>query len=154
MSDLPTKSLKSEQKVVQFFDTYFQKRVEFNASEYDALVGFFENKNFGAVAARTLSQILLTQAKAEGVKIFTLIDTLGNLSYVNLTQVVTRILNASRDQTSQLGYKTDSNLSLYEVRGIADPVVINGNQRIKVIDAEVDTTDYLQAGYVEIGYVI
>lgn len=127
MSDLPNKTLKSEQKVVQFFDTYFQKRVEFNASEYDALVGFFQSREFSDVSARTISQVLLTQAKAEGVKIFTVIDTLGKLDYPNLNQVVTKVLNASRDQTSQLGYKTASNLSLYEIRGIADPIVTNDN---------------------------
>jgi len=154
MSDLPSKTLKSEQKVVQFFDTYFQKRVEFAASEYDALIGFFRSRDFSVVSARTISQVLLTQAKAENIKIFTVIDTLGKLDFPNLNQVVTKVLNASRDQTSQLGYKTAPNLSLYEVRGIADPVIIDGNQRIQVIDAEVDTTDYLEAGYVEIGYVI
>jgi hypothetical protein len=98
--------------------------------------------------------VLLTQAKAEGVKIFTVIDTLGKLDYPNLNQVVTKVLNASRDQTSQLGYKTEPNLKLYEVKGIADPVVKDGNQRIRVIDTAEDLTDYLQAGYVEIGYVI
>ena len=38
---LPPKEQKSEQRVVEFFNNYFNKTLEFAANDFDAVVGFF-----------------------------------------------------------------------------------------------------------------
>lgn len=150
MPALPTKQLNSSQKTIQFFDNYFDRRLEVKQSDYDASVGFFENRGFGLSAARTVSQVLLGQAKSENIPIFQLLDKLGRLSAPQLNTALTKILNSSRDATSQLGFKYVSSTDLYEKRNLYDPVVLV--QPIEVINDDSET-DYIQPGYVEIGYV-
>jgi len=150
MPALPNTQLNSSQKVIQFFDNYFNKRLEVNQSDYDATVGFFEQRGFGLTAAKTVSQVLLGQAKSENIPIFQLLDKLGRLSNPQLTNALTKILNSSRDATSQLGFKFISSTNLYERRNLYDPVVVV--QPIEVINDDSET-DYIQPGYVEIGYV-
>jgi len=151
MASLPTKEKKSEQKVVQFYDNYFNATIAFPASEYDALTGFFRKKGFEKTAALATAQILLSQSKIEKIPVFTLIETFNKLSYANLSKVITKILNSKRDKTSRLGYKV-KNPDTYENRNITDNLYIN---RFEELDEAIDevTTDYIQDGYVEIGYV-
>lgn len=47
----------------------------------------------------------MSQAKLEGVNVFKLLDTLKNLDNVQLSNVVTEVLNASREKISMLGFK-------------------------------------------------
>jgi len=151
MASLPTKEKKSEQKVVQFYDNYFNKTIELPASDYDALTGFFRKKGFEKTAALTTAQILLNQAKLEKVPVFSLIETFNKLDYANLSKVITKILNSQRNKTSKLGYKVKTQ-DTYENRNITDNLYIN---RFAELDQAIDeaTTDYIQDGYVEIGYV-
>ena len=61
---------------------------------------------------------LLNQAKADGVNVFQLIDTLKTLDNVQLSQVVAEILNAYREKISMLGYRVAPLVDTYEVRNI------------------------------------
>jgi len=154
MSSLPTKEKKSEQKVVEFFDSYFTKKIQFPVSEYDAVVGFFDKRNFGETASRTVSQVIMTQAKKESISVFKLIDSLGKLNEPSLSTVVTKILNASRGKTSQLGYRTVNNNALTELRSIGDKVntepdnVGFGQDQVEGPDLQYITTGYVEQGYV------
>lgn len=155
MSDLPKKNFtKSEDKIISYFDNYFNRQVELNASEFDATLGFFEKRGFDTTAARTISQVLLTQARVEGIKIFELLDSLQGFSKKQLSAVVTRVLNASRDKTSQLGYRTYTTSRLTEIRNLTDPVPSTINILDETdIDIPIDNNDYIQLGYVQPGYV-
>ena len=116
--DLPVKTETSDQRVVAFFDNYFQKNVEYAANDFDAVVGFFTKRNFDQQAAIAITQLLVSQAKFDNIPVFKLIDTLKTLPDVKLSNVVTEILNFNRDKTSRLGYTTSRIKNKFESRNI------------------------------------
>lgn len=119
MSSLPNQqSTDSADSTKEFFDKYFLHKNSFSAAEVDAVVGFFLKRGFDIEAARSTSIVILNQAKIDNVKTFKLIDTLTGLSDVELSQVVTEILNKSRDRTSVLGYKLPEIKETTESRNI------------------------------------
>lgn len=109
----------SDQSVKTFFDRYYNKPLEFAASEVDAVVAFFEKRGFETAAANSVATVLMQQAKIDGVKIFKLLDTLTGLEDVRLSALVTEILNYSRTKTSTLGYRVESVTNYIEARNIA-----------------------------------
>jgi hypothetical protein len=60
----------------------------------------------------------MQQAKIDNVKIFELIDTLGGFDQVQLSSVITEILNYNRSKISTLGYKVDQATNKLETRNI------------------------------------
>lgn len=104
--------------VKTFFDKYFKQQIVFPAAQIDAVVGFFEKRGFSLVSANSISIVLLTQSRVENISIFQIIDTLKGLSDVQLSQVVTEILNTSREKTSVLGYKIINTDETTESRNI------------------------------------
>jgi hypothetical protein len=62
--------------------------------------------------------VILQQAKIDGVKVFELLDTLKGMDKVQLSYIVTEILNHNRSNTSSLGYKVKTENSLSEKRNI------------------------------------
>jgi hypothetical protein len=89
-----------------FFDSYGEAPLEFAAVEVDACVNFFKTKGFDDDASLTITSILLRQAKIDGVAIFTVLDTLAGFESIELSALVSQILNNNRVPTSTLGYKT------------------------------------------------
>ena len=117
--NLPPSAVSStNDEIKAFFDRYFQNEVTFPAAQIDAVVGFFLKRGFDEIAARSTSIVLLTQAKIEGVNPFSIIDTLKGVSDVQLSQVVTEILNTYREKTSALGYKIVNDDETTESRNI------------------------------------
>ena len=114
----PENSISSDKKVTQVFDNYFNKRLSFPSNEVDAVVAFFDKRGFEKSSAIATSTALLNQAKIDGVKIFTLLDTLKGLDEVQLSAVVAEILNYSRLNTSVLGYKIQGSTEKIERRNI------------------------------------
>jgi len=88
-----------------FFNNYFTSQVSFPAVEIDAVVGFFLKRGFEEQSARSTAIVLLNQAKLDSVNVFQLVDTLKGLSDVQLSQVVSEILNQTREKTSALGFR-------------------------------------------------
>jgi hypothetical protein len=119
-SSLPSeKYTNTDQFVKEFFDRYYTKSLEFPANEVDAVVAFFEKRGFEEVSANSVATVLLQQAKIDGVKVFTLLDTLTGLEDVRLSSLVTEILNYSRTKTSTLGFRVEQTTNLVESRNIA-----------------------------------
>ena len=115
----PVSDSDSTSKMKTFFDTYYQKGVSLSASDIDAAVGFFLSRGFEKTAAETIGATLLNQAKIEGVRVNQLIDTLKGLNELQMSRVVTEILNYNRLRISTLGYRVDnSNINQYELRNI------------------------------------
>ena len=88
-----------------FFNNYFTAQVTYPAAEIDALIGFFTKRGFDDQSARSTAIVLLNQARLDNVKVFQLVDTLKGLTDVQLSQVVSEILNQTRQRTSSLGYR-------------------------------------------------
>jgi hypothetical protein len=97
--------------VRNFFDNYFTNQLNFPSELIDATVGFFEKRGFEGYAARSTAAVLLQQAKLDNVKVFELLDSLGNLSEVQLSSIVAEVLNYNRQKTSTLGYRSNSSAS-------------------------------------------
>jgi len=99
---------KSVDFVKNFTSSNLSKRIEMSASTVDAVVGFFESKGFEIDSAASLSSVLLEQAKAENINVFSLIDSLKKYNKVQLSKVVAVILNSKQEKSSLLGFKTES----------------------------------------------
>lgn len=108
----------SVQSVKNFFDNFFIQEVSFPSNQVDATVGFFLKRNFDITSARTTAIVLLNQARIDNVNVFELLDTLKTINDVQLSQIVTEILNSSRDKTSLLGYRIETNENTYDSRNI------------------------------------
>ena len=106
--NLPAKAGDSATKVKQFFNQYYSEPFEFSSNEVDATV----------VSANSVATIVMQQAKIDNVKIFELIDTLGGFDQVQLSSVITEILNYNRSKISTLGYKVDQATNKLETRNI------------------------------------
>lgn len=92
-------------EVKQFFDKFFLHQVTFPSNQIDAVLGFFLKRGFDELSARSTAISLLNQSRLENVNVFQLIDSLKGLTDVQLSQVVTEVLNIYRDRRSSLGYK-------------------------------------------------
>lgn len=115
--NLPT-TASATTDVKTFFDNYYKTAVSFPAAEIDATVGFFLKRGFDQNSARSTAIVLLTQARVENVSVFKLLDSLKNLTDVQLSQVVAQVLNNSREKTSLLGYRIKPVTDTYESRNI------------------------------------
>jgi len=115
-----TTNTDSAQPVKNFFDKYFVEPISFPAGDVDAVIGFFEKRNFEKTAAVSVSTILLQQAKIDNVKIFQLLDTLKGLNDLQLSNIVAQILNVNRSKISTLGFKVTNNQNQFEKRKIGE----------------------------------
>ena len=114
---LPQES-NSSADVKQFFDKFFVHQISFPSNQIDAVVGFFLKRNFDVDSARSVSIVLLNQARTDNINVFQLIDTLKTLSDVQLSQVVAQVINAYREKISLLGYRIAPLADTYESRNI------------------------------------
>ena len=114
----PIEPVDSSSEVKQFFDKFFVNKVSFPTDQIDAVVGFFLKREFDIESARSTAIVLLNQARMDNVNVFVLLDTLKGLTDVQLSQVVTQVLNAYREKTSLLGYRIEPLIDNYETRNI------------------------------------
>ena len=118
MSNIPKQNNDSGAPVKEFFNEYFNDTIAFPSNDVDAVVGYFESRGFDKTASISTATVILQQAKIDGVKVCELIDTLQGMDKVQLSYIVTEILNHNRSNTSSLGYKVKTENSLSEKRNI------------------------------------
>ena len=118
LSNIGVSSAKGNQSVVEFLSGIEEERVELDGAEYDATVAFFTSRDYDLQSAQSLAYVLMKQAKADNVNIFTVLDTLKPSDPVQLSQLVTEVLNAYRYKTSVLGYKNDRTAQSHVSRNI------------------------------------
>jgi len=118
IGNLPATQQNGSVTVKTFFDTYFNTPVSFPAVEIDATVAFFVKRGFDYTSASSTAIILLNQSRVENVSVFTLLDKLKSLTDVQLSQVVAQVLNAYRENTSLLGFRTSVSTDTFEARNI------------------------------------
>ena len=121
-SDLPINNSTSYNQMVAFFDNRFQQKLEFAADDYNAVVAFFEKREFGSVSAKVLAQVILSEAKKEKIPVFKILDSFAKYNKIQLTNIILTILNTTRDKTSQLGFRARSKIEVYEERNLTDTV--------------------------------
>lgn len=120
MSNLPQEKPTnfSDKGVTTFFNNYFSKTLSFPTNQVDAVISFFEKRNFDKAAAIAVGTTLLQQAKIDNVNIFKLLDTLKGLNELQLSAIVTEVLNYNRAKTSTLGYRRTEAADKIEKRNI------------------------------------
>jgi hypothetical protein len=94
----------SVESTVQAFDNYYTQPLELNAGVLDAMKGFFTSRGFETVAAESIAVVIMKQAKKDGYNPMQILDTLKGLDSVEISALVSEILNYNRVKTSFLGY--------------------------------------------------
>lgn len=121
-NNLPSDTIQTDSATATktFFNSYYKQGISLSSNDIDSTVGFFTSRGFDKSAADIISATLLSQAKIENVNVNQLIDTLKGLNKLQLSKIVTEILNYNRLKISTLGYRVDnSNLNQYEIRNIS-----------------------------------
>jgi hypothetical protein len=114
----PSLTSDSSEEVRSFFDRYFQHQITFPSNQIDAVIGYFVKRGFQEQAAKSTAIVLLNQARVDNVSVFKLLDTLKGLNDIQLSQVVTEILNIYRERSSMLGFKVIKTDETTESRNI------------------------------------
>lgn len=105
-TNLPQKEKDRLQKTIDSLtvDQYVEP-YQFNVNDYDTTVGFFVKRGFDRQPAEETAYILLQQSKIDSVPVGQILDLLTNASPVQLSELITVILNANRFKTSRLGVR-------------------------------------------------
>lgn len=91
-----------------FFEKYGEQELEFPANDVAYTLGFFQSKGFDFDAANLVSVIILRQAKIDSTPISEILDTLKGFNSIQISRIVSEILNNNRTPTSILGYRTEN----------------------------------------------
>lgn len=116
MSSINDPSIKqtndSATEVKEFFDKYYTKKISFTSNQVDSVVGFFKKRGFDTAAATSVSTVILQQSKIDNVNVYKILDTLEGLTEVQLSKLVSTILNNNRSKISKLGTgQTSTNIT-------------------------------------------
>jgi hypothetical protein len=119
-SNLPaqTDSIDSADFAKVYFNNYANPGEEYKSGDVDAAVAFLEQKGFGQQASIVTAIILLKQAKIENISVNALLDTLKGLESLELSSIVSTILNQNRSATSKLGYRVTQSVNQFQVRNV------------------------------------
>jgi|TARA_B110000495_G_C22802100_1_gene468525 succinate dehydrogenase flavin-adding protein (antitoxin of CptAB toxin-antitoxin module) len=102
----------------KYFNNYFQTEINYNASEVDAVIGYFLKRGFEKLSAINTASVILQQAEVDDVPVFELLDTLSGTTDVQLNNIIAQILNLNRQKTSLLGYRSKATEELFDQRNI------------------------------------
>lgn len=100
---------KPTNEVVQVQDSLYTRPFELEVSTLNSMKGFFESKSFDSNAAESISVIIMKQARIDGYNPMQILDTLRGLDEVEISALVSEILNYNRIKTSFLGYARQFN---------------------------------------------
>lgn len=103
LSNLPANNTAAN-SMVKAYDAYLNKPLELETSTLSAMKGFFTSRGFEELSAESISVIIIKQAKNDGYSPMTILDTLNGLDNVQISALVSEILNYNRFKSSFLGY--------------------------------------------------
>ena len=103
---LPQKDSDSINDTIQKLTTSnYQTEYEMNSSDYDACIAFFVKRGFKRASAESTAYVILAQAKIDSISPQEILDKLNNASEIQLSELITLILNANRYKSSRLGVR-------------------------------------------------
>ena len=88
---------------VRYFDRYFNSPIELDNQSTETIKAYFEKRGFLPSSAESIALIILTQAKKDNLNAAIIMDSLSGLSDVELSGLVSEILNYNRFKSSTLG---------------------------------------------------
>ena len=95
--------LDSAAATVRYFDRYFNSPIELDNQSTEAIKAYFEKRGFLPASAESIALIILTQAKTDNLNAAIIMDSLSGLNDVELSGLVSEILNYNRFKSSTLG---------------------------------------------------
>jgi len=98
-----TNSKSSDKGTLQVFDAYTTAPLNIDSTTYDVMIGYFSSRGFGEDASRSMAYIIIKQATLDNYNPFDLIETMKGLTDVEISGLITEILNYNRFKTSSLG---------------------------------------------------
>lgn len=108
-NNIPYGNITQLDSTVQAFDNYQSQPFELHAGTFNSMIGFFTARGFDRDAAESITVVIMKQAQRDGYNPMTILDTLTGLDSVNISALVSEILNYNRYKTSMLGYALDTN---------------------------------------------
>jgi hypothetical protein len=99
----PSKVQDSSQETLKVFDAYTTAPLNVDSATFDAMTGFFASRGFGEDSASSMAYIIIKQAILDKYKPFQLLETLKGLNDIEISALITEILNYNRFKTSSLG---------------------------------------------------
>jgi hypothetical protein len=103
-SNLPLRSAANQNATILAFDTYYEKPLELDNNTFEAMKSFFTSRGFEPSAAESVVVVIIKQAKKDGYNPMEILDTLKGLDNVEISALVSEIVNNNRIKTSFLGY--------------------------------------------------
>jgi hypothetical protein len=108
-TNLPSKVINdSAASTKLFFDVYGKPANEYASNDVSAAIAFFESKGFDRDAAITVASVILEQAKADQLPVYSILESIKGFNSLELNALVTEILNNNRPRTSTLGFRAES----------------------------------------------
>ena len=105
-SNLPPKEKDQLEKTIEKLTTTdYETGYQFAAGDYDAAIGFFVKRGFARASAESTAYVILAQAKIDNVNPQEVLDKLGDATEIQLSEIITIILNANRYKSSRLGVR-------------------------------------------------
>ena len=105
-SNLPPKEKDQLEKTIEKLTTTdYETDYQFNVGDYDATIGFFVKRGFARASAESTAYVILAQAKIDNVNPQEVLDKLGHATEIQLSEIITIILNANRYKSSRLGVR-------------------------------------------------
>jgi len=117
-NNIPYASITQTDSTIQAFDNYYSIPLELNANTFNAMKAFFTSKGFDNVSAESIAVTIMKQAVKDNYNPMTILDTLKGLSSIDISALVSEILNNNRFKTSYLGYSLAFNPQAEVVRNI------------------------------------
>lgn len=120
-TNLPQKEKDVLQKTIDKLTT--SDRVEpfqLNQNDLDVAIGFFVKRGFDRQPAEETAYVILQQAKIDDVNPQEILDQLTKATPVQLSELITIILNANRYKTSRLGVRNTRTEKTFVSRNILD----------------------------------
>ena len=105
-TNLPPKNQDDLDKTITKLTTStYEDDYQFSPGEYDAAIAFFVKRGFARTAAESTAYVILAQAKIDNVNPQEVLDKLGHATEIQLSEIITIILNANRYKSSRLGVR-------------------------------------------------
>lgn len=117
-SNIPYIVPSNSESTLQAFGEYYSAPTETDATVLAAIAGYFTSKGFEETAAGNISIIIILQAKQDGYNPMEILDTLKGLDSVELSGLVSELLNYNRFKTSSLGYAQEFKTNIEIQRNI------------------------------------
>ena len=120
-TNLPQKDKDSLDKTIKkLTETDRVESFQFNQNDLDIAIGFFVKRGFDRQPAEETAYIILQQAKIDSVNPQAILDELTKANPVQLSELITIVLNANRYKTSKLGVRNSRTQNSFVSRNILD----------------------------------